>query len=437
MYTEKELNYYLAGDSTTTVAPTGTNSWATTGGATISFIAGPYISQDMPIASSVTTANPVTVEMGLTTTSSNSTGSVVPVTCTGLVENGASSSLTGCTVPSADNTLFEQAKTYIAAPGATNVALSTLEQTGEGSASNVVKLYKNNEDVSVLRVAYTTDGVSFSTAGLSNGGIVSDCTTVAGVPEVVGVNTTTPCTPPAAYAGINNPSTNVSPANLNQYATNEGTPGGSNGTDIGSTSGGDIDEMRWVGSAGSIITNPDGTYGLFLSGAWAADGDSDAFNQIFYSSSANGLNWTVPMPVISTDYTFSASYNQDNNVGGTNQPLGISAYYEGRAYGASVVQNPDGSLTMVFAGYRFPKSIASAGTSTSPDALGTTTPQWDVGPNDLTMYRNILVVTLSTSPGTELPETPFPLALPAIAAAAIGGVAFVTYRRRRESPSAA
>ena len=69
--------------------------------------------------------------------------------------------------------------------------------------------------------------------------------------------------------------------------------------------------MRWVGSAGSIIVNPDGSYGLFLSGAWAADGDSDAFNQIFYSSSTNGEYWTVPTPVISTDYSFAASVAQD------------------------------------------------------------------------------------------------------------------------------
>ena len=132
---------------------------------------------------------------------------------------------------------------------------------------------------------------------------------------------------------------------------------------------------------------------MFLSGAWADDGDSDAFNQIFYSQSTNGEDWSTPTPVISTDYSFSASYNQDNNVNGDGtQPIGISAYYEGRAYGASVVQNPNGTLTMVFAGYRFPKSIATSG-----DVLGTASPQWTVGPNDLTMYRNILTTTLSES----------------------------------------
>ncbi|HEY1832504.1 MAG TPA: Ig-like domain repeat protein [Acidimicrobiales bacterium] len=389
VYTEKELSYYLAGDSTNAL------TMSSTVGQTLDFIASPYISQNMPSPSSVTSSNPVTVEMGLTTTATGSTGAVVPVSCTSLTEAGASSTLGGCTIPSTDTAdTFEQAKTYVAAPGATNVALATLAQTGEGSATNVVKLYKNNEDLSVLRVAYTTNGYTFSNAGLTNNGIISDCVESSdslGTPQ-------TGCTAPSNYTGINNPSANTSPSNLNQYATNEGTPGSSNGTDIGGTAGGDADELRWVGSAGSIITNPNGTFGMFLSGSWAADGDSDAFNQIFYSESSDGLNWSVPVPVISTDYSFSASYNQDNNVsatGGTNQPLGISAYYEGRAYGASVVQNPNGTLTMLFAGYRFPKSISSAGT-----VLGTGAQQWTVGANDLTAYRNILTTTLSetTSP---------------------------------------
>jgi hypothetical protein len=410
MYTEKELNYYLAGDSTNAV------TLSSSSGATIDFIASPYIAENMPSPSTVTSTNPVQVTMGLTTTSKNSTGAMVTVTCTSLTDAGAASTLGGCTIPSSDTAdIFEQAKTYVGAPGAATVALSTLAQQGEGSSSNVVKLYKNNEDVSILRVAYTTDGSTFSYAGLPNDGIVSDCvsssstvtlqnqTVDPGVPEVG-------CT--GSYQGVNNPDQQNNPPNgLNSYATNEGTPGGSNGTDTGGVSGGDATEMRWVGSAGSIITNPNGTYGLFLSGAWAADGDSDAFNQVFYSegtTSTNGqgqstITWSVPTPVISTDYSFSASYNQDNNVNGDgSQPVGISAYYEGRAYGPSVVQNPNGTLTMVFAGYRFPKSIVSAGSvlgdqASSGSTGGTASPTWTVGPNDLNMYRNILTTTLSQS----------------------------------------
>jgi uncharacterized repeat protein (TIGR01451 family) len=152
--------------------------------------------------------------------------------------------------------------------------------------------------------------------------------------------------------------------------------------------------MRWVGSAGSIITNPDGTYGLFLSGAWSADGDSDAFNQIFYSSSTDGEHWTEPVSVVSTDYSFSASVAQDDSLaGGVDAPLGISAYYSGRAYGPSVVQNPNGTLTMVFAGYRLPKPIETAGTVLGTDASA----QYAVGATDPALYRNIMAVTLNSA----------------------------------------
>ena len=70
----------------------------------------------------------------------------------------------------------------------------------------------------------------------------------------------------------------------------------------------------------------------------------------------------MPKVVLSTDYTFSASAAQDKALAeGNDEPLGISAYYSGRAYGPAVVQNPDGSLTMVFSGYRLPKPIDKRG----------------------------------------------------------------------------
>ncbi len=387
MYTEKELNYFIAAQTTskTTLNTTSFNMASTP---------FPYIGQDLP------STGPWTVSVGASAPSPSTATAIVSVTCTGL--NETTGGWSGCTAPSANAGWTAASNTYIGAPGATTVSPTTLALTGEGSASNVAKLYKNNEDLSVLRVAYTDDGVNFSTAGLANGGVVSDCVSSSGAVETSG------CTSP--YTGINNPSTNAEPpGGLNSYATNEGTPGGSDGTDIGSVSGGDATEMRWVGSAGSIITNPDGSYGLFLSGAWADDGDSDAFNQIFYSQSSDGETWSTPTPVISTDYSFSASYNQDQNVTNPNggnygsQGIGISAYYEGRAYGPSVVQNPNGTLTMVFAGYRFPKSIPSA----AGTPIGTGSPQWTPGPNDLTMYRNILTTTLteSTSPAVSTTTT--------------------------------
>ena len=136
---------------------------------------------------------------------------------------------------------------------------------------------------------------------------------------------------------------------------------------------------------------------MFLSGSWATDGDSDAFNQIFYTESTNGKEWSVPKVVVSTDYTFAASAAQDKALGeGKDAPLGISAYYSGRAYGPAVVQNPNGTLTMVFAGYRLPKPITPAGTKVGTNASA----QYTVGTKDPALYRNILTMHLnpSTSP---------------------------------------
>jgi hypothetical protein len=397
MYTEKELSYYVAG--------TTTNSAKVAFGSspfTLTFTPSPYESQDMPSTISVST--PVTVELGDNTT----LNTFVPVTCTGL-SAAATDSLTGCTVPAGDAADTYASTSLIGAPGAAIVSPATLAPIGEGSTTSAAKLFKNNEDLTVLRVAWTADGLNFSTSGLANGGIISGASNGS-----------------ADYEDVTNPTTTVSPSNLNAFAT-AGTP--------------DSTEMRWVGSAGTIISNPDGSYGLFLSGAWAADGDSDAFNQIFYTQSTDGQNWSVPTTVISTDYSFAASVAQDGALShGTDSPLDVSAYYSGRAYGPSVVQNlnpdgtPSGSLTMVFAGYRLPKPIEPAGT-----VVGTTTSaQYTVGSTDPALYRSILTVSLvlsSSSPPAATPEAPNILLLGAAAIGIFGGTTMLIRRRRTALPT--
>jgi hypothetical protein len=140
------------------------------------------------------------------------------------------------------------------------------------------------------------------------------------------------------YDDLTNPATTGSPSNLNTYANNDAANGTSSGAGVAGTDTGGLNEvveMRWPGSAGSIINN-NGTYELFPSGAWAADGDSDAFNNSFYATSIDGEHWTVPIPVVSTDYSFAASITQDSELAQAppvNAPLGVSAYYAGRAYG--------------------------------------------------------------------------------------------------------
>ncbi|MGA2836362.1 MAG: fibronectin type III domain-containing protein [Acidimicrobiales bacterium] len=362
MYTEKELSYYVAGETG------GSGTFNATTGQTISFTPGTYISSDMPSSEPV---GGYTVQMGATAPSPSTSTAIITVTCTTL--NETSGSLGGCKVPSAYNGWTYASNSLIGAPGATTLAQSTLSLTGEGKSSDISKLNKNNEDLTVLRVAYTTNGVTFSSSGLTNGGVISGAGCETGS-----------CSNGGAYDDISSPAATANPTvngqiDLNAYAA----PGTLDAT-----------EMRWVGSAGTIVTNPNGTYGLFLSGAWAADGDSDAFNQIFYSESSDGEHWSVPQMVLSTDYTFAASVAQDQALAqGHDVPLGVSAYYEGRAYGPSVVQNNDGTLTMIFAGYRLPKTISGAGTTvgTNPNA------PWTVGATDPALYRNILAVTLTPS----------------------------------------
>ncbi len=112
----------------------------------------------------------------------------------------------------------------------------------------------------------------------------------------------------------------------------------------------------------------------------------------------------MPTLVVSTNYTFSASEKQQATLGnGVDTPLTISAYYQGRAYGPSVVQHT-GKLTMVFAGYALPKGSGTAG-----DTVGTgytTAPQWTIGNAEPNLYRNILTVNLATPTATTVGATP-------------------------------
>ena len=211
----------------------------------------------------------------------------------------------------------------LGAPGAAIAPYAALSLTGEGK-NKPKSLYGNNEDYTVARVAYTYDGLHFTDLG--------------------------------QISGLNDPTSNSSSV------------------------------LRWIGSRGTVITNPDGTYGLFLSGAYAADGDSDAFNQIFYSSSKDGVHWSSPQKLIGTDYTFSALQQQTVNGGA----LGITGYYSGRVYDPTVVQNANGTLTMVFAGYSTPKPLPTTGSvlGTNASALYT------VPAAQAAEYRTILTVTL-------------------------------------------
>jgi hypothetical protein len=471
MYDEKKVNYYVAGElnkdlcgiaEVTTVkaskedpacdaATINTSSLPAAIPYDITFNPWEYISEDFASQIAVTNAtgsgatdagqNEGTFTLsGSTidfTMGDNTTGNYDQIQCTGVetvstpedsnssattndtlspvnanagsLQSGANDAFTGCEITGdtavagahGGTTTSFGTNTFIAPPGAALAQPNQLQQTGEGGkaskASNADKLYSNNEDLEVLRAAWTTDGVNFYSAGLQNGGLISgnDSSSVASQTGSTGT-----CASDTSYTDLSNPNTACSPentdgtVNLNKYSAA--------GTQLAT-------EERWPGSGGSLIYNPTtGEDELFLSGAWAGDGDSDAFNQVYYATSTDGLNWTVPKTVVSTDYSFSASEQQDAALAsGTDQPVGISAYYSGRAYGPAVVPNPNGAgFWMVFAGYNVPKGAGTAGDILNPTpALGgtdayvgssqTSAAQWTIGTggnhDDPAMYRNILV----------------------------------------------
>jgi hypothetical protein len=359
LYTEKILDYFIVGTVNGSVSGStyqaGTVSLPATG---INYTPSVTTSEPLPAG------GPFTIYLGTT----SPTG-IATITCTGFSSTGlpagapaGSVDLTGCGGATGGRGSVAVGN-FVGGPGAATVPFSVLNQIGEGNnggSKGPEKLFGNNEDYTVLRAADTTDGINFTDLG-----------PISGTASATGNDTGT-------YNDISNPFQQTSPSATSPTNLAAGSP--------------DTTELRWVGSRGTIVTNPDGTYGMFLSGAWATDGDSDAYNQIFYTSSTDGRHWRVPTVVLGTDYTFAASAAQDAALaGGIDAPLGISGYYSGRAYGPSVVQNPDGSVTMVFSGYRLPKPIENAGT-----VLGTTG-AYTVGSTDPAIYRNILTLPLSPS----------------------------------------
>jgi hypothetical protein len=372
LYGEKILNYYIEG----TVASAVTLPAAT-----------------ITMSPSTSTAEPLSSGANTIFLGSTASGTPQTVSCTAY----SSGTFTGCT----GGTGTVAAGNDVGGPGAAIASSSTLAAIGEGSTKPKT-LFKNNEDLTVLRYAYTTDGITFTDIG-----------PISGTASQSSSNSTGP------YADIDNPSAQNFPATINLAE--------------GAT---DNPELRYVGTRGTIVVNPDGSLGMFDSGAWQSDGDSDAFDQIFYSSSTDGVHWTEPTVVESTDYTFSAREQQDAALAsGSDQPLNVSAYFAGRAYSPTVVQNPDGTLTLVFSGYSTPKPIPVDGAVLGDQQGGA--PQWTVGADDPALYRNILTVTLTPSqPGATTPEAPVSILIPLAGIFTIGlGVTYTTRRRRRRGVS--
>ncbi len=367
IYGEKLLNYYqpaiLAAKTTTTIPTSGAgtsipvSSFGYTGTGPQSFAS--LTDNTQPTTTASKFPAPVTISVGYTSTTPKQKTTVeeegiASITCTGAVIKSGVDELTGCTasdgVPAGATSVGAKSENDVGGPGACVTPSAVLALTGEGSTKPKT-LFKNNEDYTVVRAAWTTDGLTFHDLGVVN--------------------------------GLNNP----------EYVGNAGdtTQIGQSGTDL----------LRFVASRGTIISTAEGET-MFMSGADCQDGDSDSFQQVFYSNSTNGIEWSQPVPLITTDPSFLASALQNALAAeGVDSPLEISAYYSGRAYDPNVVQNSNGTLTMIFSGYRTAKPLPTTGTAAK--AIGNN-PDFPFTPtqDDPALYRNILTVPISVKePGQE------------------------------------
>lgn len=236
IYGEKVLSYHAPATTTNTAALTLSSTPITI----------PVTSTGYP---DYTLTGP-TIELSIGTGTKAAPDPIVQVVCTG----EAITSFTGCTSPYGSGlTIAPGAE--VGGPGACSASPQTLSQIGEGSASPLT-LYKNNEDYTALRAAYTTNGIDFTDLGVISG--------------------------PDPSADINDPAATSSPLTPETGGPANVAPGSPEPT-----------ELRFVGSRGSIIEDRSG-YSMFLSGGWCSDGDSDAFNHILVTTSSDGTHWSTP-----------------------------------------------------------------------------------------------------------------------------------------------
>jgi hypothetical protein len=173
-----------------------------------------------------------------------------------------------------------------------STALPTDEQCTKAPFSG-----KSNHDISNVRLATTTDGVSFSDLGIVEG--LNDPTTV------------------------------------------------------------DYDKTRWISPRGTLLDiNGDGSlWGLYFSGGNCLDGDSDAFHFIGYAESTDKVHWTVFNDINNPIASINAITTTNQATGSTvtvpaNPPVFPTEFwFAERLYAPTAVRLDATHLSMTFAGY--------------------------------------------------------------------------------------
>jgi hypothetical protein len=156
---------------------------------------------------------------------------------------------------------------------------------------------KNNDDISNVRLATTTDGVNFTDLGIVSG--LNDTTTV------------------------------------------------------------DYTKTRWISPRGTLLDiNGNGSlWGLYFSGGNCLDGDSDAFHYIGYAESADKVHWTVynginnPIASINPITVANQAGGAMVTVPAVAPLVPTQSWFAERLYAPTAVQIDSTHLSLTFAGY--------------------------------------------------------------------------------------
>jgi hypothetical protein len=229
----------------------------------------------------------------ITSALSNTTGTSLPV----VVQN-----TTGLLNPDGIMAVFPTAPD---APAGTPVTVLYVQKILDGDKSmpasqqcNKAPLSgKTNHDVSNVRLATTTDGVSFTDLGV--------------------------------VSGLNDPTTV------------------------------DYDGTRWISPRGTLLdVNGDGSlWGLYFAGGNCLDGDSDAFHYIGYAESSDEVHWTVyydvnhPIASINTITTTNPADGTTITVPAQAPVVPTQYWFAQRLYAPSATRIDATHLSLTFAGY--------------------------------------------------------------------------------------
>ena len=167
LYTQKLLAYFIVGTTNGSVSGSTFKAGSVTlpGAGTVTINYTPSVHPSEPLPSS----GSFKIYLGTTVTSP-----IQEVTCSGVTPAtqagvpAGSENLTGCT----GGTGTVKEGNWVGGPNAAVAPLATLEKIGEGknsSSKGPEKLFANNEDYTVLRAAYTENGINFTDLGPISG----------------------------------------------------------------------------------------------------------------------------------------------------------------------------------------------------------------------------------------------------------------------------